>query len=368
MAKSSKGRKDALGRYEDLLRSFRKKVFQPLYFVYGTRDGLEDYLTGRLQQYLIQYALEEHERDFNLDIVYGLDSNADAVLAMCQMVPLMADRRVVIVRGFEQLKDNRLFTTYAKRPNPSAIVFLVCNGRPRLNGNPYAALKKHAQSAEFGPFRSYHSHKVSGFVSRLAKQAGCRFEEGAAQVLVDFVGVSLGKVANEFEKLRTYVGERDVITRNDIIQASGQTHEINIFELQDAVARRDHKESYRISDQLLLAASNSQGEGVRIVYILTAYFTKLWQLHGYIGKGERNSTYQLAQEINAHSKTKTSPFQINKQLKVLPAWPVTKLERAFSALLSADAELKGQSTRNPRLIMTLLINRLLFEPAVRNIH
>ena len=344
MAAARQRRKDALDAYENILRSFTKRAFKPLYLLYGT----DSFLPARLQHYLIRYALEEHERDFNLDLVYGSEADVDVVLAMCQQVPMMADRRVVIVRQLEKLKNNRRFALYAKRPNPQAVVLLCCDGKPRFNADPYRTLKAKAQCASFEPLSRY---RVPAFVERLARQSGCRLEAGVAQTLIDYTGTSLAQLSNELNKLQTYVGDREVITRDDIVQASGQTREINFFELQDALAFRKYEESHRICDQLLLSASNARAECMRIVYTLTSYFIRLWRLHGYATSGK--SPKELASELGA------PPFVIQKQRKALRHWPQPDLTRALNALLSAETELKGGSQRSPRLIMTLLLNSVL---------
>ena len=348
-----KSSKDALDLYQDLMRSFERNRFKPLYLIYGT----ESFLPGRIQRHLIRYALQEHERDFNLDVVYGGDTDADSVLAMCQLVPMMAKRRVVIVRQFEKLRNNRRFAAYAKKPNPQAVVLLRCSGKPRFNADPYRTLRHNATCAQFEPL---NRRRLPGFVSRMARQSGCQLADGAAQTLVDFAGSSLSDLANELAKLQTYVGDRQVITREDIVQASGQTREINIFELQDALAYRRYADSHRICEQLLLSASNMRAECMRIVYTLSTYFVRLWKLHGFTGA--RKSSNALAKELGAPK------FIIDMQLRALRHWPPAELTRVLNALLSAEAELKGGSQRSPRLIMTLLLNSVLIKPEARNIN
>ena len=338
-----KARKDALDLYRGLVGSFQRKQFKPLYLLYGS----ETFLPGRVQHFLIQHALEDHERDFNLDLVYGAESDANSVLALCQLVPMMAERRVVIVRGVEQLRDSRRLAHYAKNPNPGAVVLLWCNGKPRFNSDPYRTLRKKAVCAHFEPLKA---HRVPVFVNRMARQSGCRLGEGVAEALIDSVGTSLATLVNELNKLQTYVGDRESITREDVVQASGQTRDINVFELQDALAARKREESLRICDQLLVSASNAQSESIAIVYALTTYFLRLWKLHGAAGPGK--SSRVLAKEIGA-------PFWlIEKQLRALRYWPGQELIRVLGLLLSAETELKGGSQRSPRIIMTLMLNNI----------
>ena len=69
--------------YEDIASAFRQGNFKPLYFFYGD----ERFLTNELQDVLLANALAPHERDFNLDIVYGPDTDAQHVLAAVRVLP-----------------------------------------------------------------------------------------------------------------------------------------------------------------------------------------------------------------------------------------------------------------------------------------
>ncbi len=345
MARKSK--KNALQVWRDLSAEFKNKAFKPIYLVYGA----ERYLPAQLQRQLIDRALAPHERDFNLDIVYGPDTEASAVLAICHTVPMMSDRRVVIVRGFDQLKGNRKFAAYAKRPNPTAIVFLACTGNPRFNANPYRMLMQKAVCAEFAPL---YSNQVSQFIQGLAKQDQCKVNPDAARLLVEFAGTSLSVVANEFQKLRAYAGERNVITREDVLKASGQTRENNVFELQDALTASRRTDALSIADQMLLSASNERGEGLLIVAFLVSFFTKLWKMHGYAHA--RLTKYKLAGLLGI------SPGLVSRYQEAQRAYPLQALEGVFSALLSADYELKTSGGQSPRVVITLLVNRLMSAP------
>ena len=101
--------------YDDLTAAFAHKNFAPFYLLYGQ----EQFFIDRLQAQLLQHALQPHERDFNLDIVYGAEAEAKAVLNLCMSFPMMAERRVVIIRDFNKLTGNKLFQAYAENPNPS---------------------------------------------------------------------------------------------------------------------------------------------------------------------------------------------------------------------------------------------------------
>ena len=329
--------------YDEIASAFREGQFKPLYFFYGD----EPFLIEELQAILLERALAPHERDFNLDVAYGAEDAAQRVLGLCAAWPVMSERRVVIVRDFEKLKDNRLFKEYAERPNPSAVVVLVCGSKPDRSRHPYRALRQHAVVMESKPL---YGNQIPGWIRKRAENKGYRIAPEAAQMLADYTGNDLGAVAREMEKLATYAGGRETISADDIVRAAGHSRGFNVFELQKAVGERRSEDAFRIMERMLQRASSEHGESVRIVMVLNAWFMKLWKL----GACDPSMSRQAkARHIGV------SPFFLKDYLTGLRQYKAPAIRNAFSALLAADYELKGGSARSGRLVMTLMLRKIL---------
>ncbi len=329
--------------FEQIETAFRHRNFKPLYFFYGD----ETFFIDRAQELLVENALAPHERDFNLDVIYGAEAEAAQVLAQCAAYPMMAERRVVLVRDFEKLRGNALFQHYAERPNPSAIVLLACRTKPNLSAHPYRALKQHAAWAEF---KRVKQSEVAGWLTGYLRGRGYKLDPDAAAMLADTVGTDLQTAAGEADKLVVYAAPRTTITREDVLSAGGHSREFNVFELQKAVGEGAYAAAITIAEQLLQQASNPGGEALRIVSILTAYFVRLQKLAHCIHK--RMPERAMAAEVGV------SPFFLKEYLVSARRYPQPRLDGAFSALLAADYELKGGSTRSASLVMLLLLRRL----------
>ena len=330
--------------YQQLETAFQHENFEPLYFLYGE----EQFLIDELQDCFLKHALNPSERDFNLDIVYGAEAEATSVLALCAGYPVMAARRVVIVRDFEKLKGNRQFKDYAEKPNPSAVVMLICGDKPNVSAHPYRALRRHAA---WSRFKTLYDNEMPGWIKQRVEAQGYRIEPKAVRMLSNYVGTDLRSAAAEIEKLTTFAGRRGQITGEDVVRASGQTREFNVFELQEALGQGRYTDALRTADRMLQQASNASSEAIMIVAVLNAYFTKLWKLLAC--QGQRLSKQALAKRIGV------SPYFVKEYQISLRRFGPEDVEQAFSALLAADYELKGGSNRDERLIVTLLMKRLI---------
>jgi len=336
--------KDTGPSYDDLATAFRHQNFDPLYFFFGE----ETFLIGELQELLVAEALEPHQHDFNLDVVYGSEAEASEVLGLCQAFPTGAPRRVVIVREFEKLENNRQFKAYAKQPNPQAIVLLACTDKPNLSAHPYRALKEEATWSEF---QSPYDNEMPDWIQSYVQGQGYEIEPRAIQMLADYVGTDLQRAASEIEKLITFAGGRTRLTSEDVLAASGQTREFNVFELQAAIGEGRHEDAERIATRILQQASNPRSEAIMIVAVLNGYVDKLWTLQkpGALQK----SKYDLAGEIGVN------PYFVEEYKHAAQRYTRPALADAYAALLAADYELKGGASRDARLVLTLLLRRLL---------
>ncbi|MCC7503581.1 MAG: hypothetical protein IT229_13695, partial [Flavobacteriales bacterium] len=80
--------------FKKIVKDVRAKSFKPVYLLHGE----EAFFIDRVAEEIERNALEEHERDFNLTVLYGKDSDPDQVKDACLRVPMMAERQVVILR------------------------------------------------------------------------------------------------------------------------------------------------------------------------------------------------------------------------------------------------------------------------------
>jgi len=346
--------KDTGPSYDDLATAFRHQNFEPLYFFFGE----ETFLIDELQDLLIENALEPHHHDFNLDVVYGSEAESSQVIGLCQGFPAGAPKRVVIVREFEKLENNRQFKGYAQQPNPQSIVLLACATKPNLSAHPYRALK---EEAAWSQFESPYDNEMPGWIEKYVQGQGYEIEPRANQMLADYVGTDLQRAASEIEKLMTFAGDRTRLTTDDVLAASGQTREFNVFELQAALGEGRHADAERIANRILQQASNPRGESIMMVAVLNSYFDKLWALQK--PGALRQSKYELAGEIGV------SPYFVEEYKQAAQRYSRAAIADAYAALLAADYELKGGASREASLIVTLLLRRLLppnARPAVTN--
>mgnify|MGYP003341089016 FL=1 len=80
--------------FKELQKNIKAKAFSPVYLLHGE----EPYYIDKLVDLIENTAIEEHERDFNQEIIYGKEADLMGLLSILKQYPMMAERRVVIIK------------------------------------------------------------------------------------------------------------------------------------------------------------------------------------------------------------------------------------------------------------------------------
>ncbi len=342
---ASAKRKSALTQFNELAKAFRKKEFEPLYLWYGD----ESYFIDELQKLAVKHALDDDFRDFNYDLLYGDEIAAGSALAICMTFPTMDKRRLVIVRRFDRMKEKRLWAAYAKRFNPQATVLLISQRRPDFRSEPFKSLRAAGKATEFAPLTRW---EIPRFIRSRLRDAGRTIEKDAVECLADYVGASLRFITGELDKLQLFAGDRAHLTKDDVVLAIGQSREVNAWELRDAMVKGRLADAERLATRCLDRSVNPAGEAIRIVAMLGTYFTKVWQVKSLLGKKRQSSYGAIKQVIKGHD------FMVRQYMDVARLYSSAGVREVFGALTAADCELKGESPRDTRLILTLMMHRI----------
>lgn len=227
--------------YEEIVRDVRAGNFKPIYYLMGD----EDYFIDRLSQMIVDKALREDERDFNLDILYGGETSANQVIQFAQGLPMMAERRVVLLREAQQMDDREQLAAYAQHCNPTTIL-VICHKHGKLDARKQLAQELKKIGVLFESKRLYDS-QLPGFVSSYLKASKTEIEPAASQMLCEFVGSDLSRLSSEMDKLLLAMpmGESR-ITASLVEEQTGMSKDFNTFELQNALVVRDVVKANRI--------------------------------------------------------------------------------------------------------------------------
>ena len=132
----------------DPLATLREGEPGPLYFLYGK----ERYLVDRAVDLLRARVLDPRTRDFNYELFYGKEAGASRIAQAARTLPMMAKRRLILVRDADEMKADELggLVSYVSDPAPeTCLVFVGEKADQRLKF--FSAFKKHGELVKLEP-------------------------------------------------------------------------------------------------------------------------------------------------------------------------------------------------------------------------
>ncbi len=226
--------------YEEIVRQVRAGDFKPVYYLMGD----EPYYIDRVSDYIVEQALKEEERDFNLTILYGPQTTGEEVVNAAKRYPMMAERQVVVVREAQSLEHREMLSYYVQKPLASTVL-IICHKNGTLDRRTNLAKEVQKAGIIFESNKLY-DRELPTFATSYVRRKGSEIAPDACMILCEHVGADLNRLAGELDKLIVAVGEGKRIDAQAIQDNIGISKEYNSFELVAALSMRDVVKSNRI--------------------------------------------------------------------------------------------------------------------------
>jgi DNA polymerase-3 subunit delta len=237
-----------------LFNAIEKRAFDPAYHFVGD----DDFRKHEALQLLVGAAVDPATRDFNYEARRGSEISGETLGSILSTPPMLAERRVVVVRDAGSLKKDAKSAVeeYLRRPSSDVVLVLVQPSGEKPD-------------PKFGPatlvlFEPISGPQLSRWIAMRAEHQGTKITAGAAELLQSSIGNDLPQLNIEIEKLATYTSGAE-IDEAAVAAIVGVRREESLTALLDAVGGRDAAAALRILPGLLEQPKSS---GVFIVMAL----------------------------------------------------------------------------------------------------
>lgn len=225
--------------YEEIVKSVKAGSFSSVYCLMGE----EPYYIDRLETVITEKVMPEVNRDFDMELLYGSDVDAARVADSCRQFPMLGERRLVVVREFQQMRGSQdVLAAYCKNPSPSTVL-VICNKNGNLDKRKALHKAIDACGVVFESKRVYES-SMPAFIQRYLKAAGKDIEPKAAQMLVEHVGTDLMRMSGELDKLLIAMPQgENRVTALLVEGQTGMSKDFNNFELISALSKKQKSQA-----------------------------------------------------------------------------------------------------------------------------
>jgi len=307
-----------------IVSDIKKGNIQPIYFLMGD----EPYYIDKISDYIEATILDEAEKGFNQQVMYGRDASIEDIVAAAKRYPMMAERQVLIVKEAQDLSRSiEKLVSYAENPQPTTV--LVFNYKYKKLDKRKKLYKVIAKSGLIYESKKLYDNQVADWIRRVLSGKKYQIEPKAAQMLVEFLGTDLSKIANELDKLMLILPKETIINDKHIEENIGISKDFNNFELQKAIGSKNIVKANRIINYFVENPKNNPT--VMTISLLNTFFTKLLLFHGLQDKSKAAVSKSLGVGF----------YFIDDYFLAARNYPMRKVAQVIALLRDSDVKSKG---------------------------
>jgi len=320
----------------DIIPGIQKGNLLPIYYLFG-----EDY-------FLLQSTLKTIESaavplitsDFDKETFYGDSRTLSEALDFASAFPFGSEKKLIIFRQFEKVKDKKLLKDYSNSPIDFTILVFLHDGQiSNLESEPFKSLSKNNFIFEAKELKGRNLLK---WLIKHVETKKKNISEENAQLLIDISGESRSMLEGQLEKIITFMNDENEITFNQINALSTKLKQYTIFDLQNAIGKKQKDKAFEIGFNLL----DGGNDLIFIVSMLTRYFIGISRI-GELSKMNM-PVAQAARIVGTHQ------FYYKDYQQTRAVYSDSDLANVFRALLKADLSIKTTSIDQKNIITILL--------------
>ena len=317
---------------ELIFKNIKNKEFLPIYFFHGEEAYYIDIAVKALENDV----LTEDEKAFNQTVVYGKDTNYNEILALAKQYPMMGDKQLIIVKEAQDLKLNEeetsLLEKYVENPVESTIlVFAHKHKKVDSRKKVFKTLDKAKMLFHSEPVKDYNLAK---WIDDEAKNLQIKLAPGISQLLADYLGNDLSRIANELNKMKLVLKDGEVLDGKLVETHIGISKEFNVFELQKALGKKDANTAFKIA--YYMGKNPKTNPIVMTIGNLYNFFSNVVLYHTV----SHQSPPTIASELGIN------PYFVKDYAEAARLYPLKFATRIISVLREIDLKSKGLGAVN----------------------
>jgi len=324
----------------EVIPGIKKGNFNPVYYFFGEDSYSLSNVLHKLEESFKPFL----SSDFDKETIYAENRTLSEILGAAASFPFGSEKKIMIVREAEKIKDKKALKDYALSPAEFTVLAFFHNGAiTNLSTEPFKTLSANNFLFEA---KELKGRNLIVWLINEAEEKGKTLSDENAQVLVDIVGENRSMLEDQLEKICIFLTQKKEITIEAIQQVSSELKQFNIFDLQNAIGLKEKAKALSVANNLV----DNGSEPTFIITMLTRYFTGLAKVTELRSKNIPDR--DAARVVGTH------PYFYPGYVRARSIFSDKKLVEVFRSLLKADVSVKTTSS-DDKTIITILIAEIL---------
>ena len=300
----------------------------------GKEKLLKDQIIDEIKQ---TYVKNKFSEDFNFNVFYGNDVSLNQILDIANTLPVMSDKRVIVVHDFDSVPKYKTILEFYQNPSDTTVLILISN-----NEQYYYAFDKSFQKkfktlyGKLGELKIFYKMKdsdIKTWIREEFRSKGKKVGFDVSEYLFSIVGSNLYDLKNEIGKIDTFLGSKENVSIDDIRSIVSHNFSSSIDTLLEALSEKDIKKSleffniyYQKKEPLLLLAGALHKFFKKLVHAKYLIITE-----GY----DTNQIFNMKKEFGLYY------FNRSRFFKALNSYSFEELTDILASFFTLDSMLKS---------------------------
>jgi len=244
----------ALRAFEKHLESAAPNRYSDIYFIIG-KEGFERKVAADM---VVSHILKEQKNPSLGLLTFESDRlSTEELMNELNTLPFFSEKRVVLIQDAEKLNKETTsqLELYFQKPNPT-ICLIISASAIHQGTNFYKKGEKAGIVLDYVEQKPWEKEQsIIPWIESTVACEGKKIDANTSRFLIKLLGTQQSTLHSELQKLICYVGSRPEITMQDISKLTSGVNVETIWQLGEAIFRKDSAASLRICKALLQEGS-----------------------------------------------------------------------------------------------------------------
>lgn len=325
--------------YKDLNKAIKNKSLSPIYLF----TGPEHYIGHMMEKTLLSSVVPLGLEPLNSTTYNEKNMDVSELLSTCETLPLMSEKRLVVVREEAQIEkitnktDLHKLISYLESPNTTTVLVIYLEA-PDKRKKLYKTIQKKGQIIQYDKLE----HKdLENWLGRRLKLGNKKISKTALETFIlrsrylTNENKNMEMVDHDLNKIMDYIGDRNEITKEDILLIMPESIEDGIYKMVDYAMAGEKGKALSMLNQFYLEGESPFG----VFNLLLRQIRQFLMVKVYSSRG-------LPSKAVA-SEMKLPPFVVNKILKIGKKYEIKPLWNLMIIGADLDTQMKkGEIDQN----------------------
>jgi DNA polymerase III subunit delta len=313
--------------FPELLKQLHNRKYPPILLLHGE----EGFFMDKITHWIENEAIPEEQKGFNQTVMYGRDVDAVTIVNAARRFPMMAERQLVLIKEAQGLSDKEYEKLQSYFEKPLGSTFLVLAFKSKVLDKRKKSYKIADEKGLVFLSEKVKDYQLAKWIEVFIQEQGFKVTSETAAIMAEYLGNNLSRIASEVEKLAINLEPGAAITVELIEKYIGISRDYNVFELQNAIGRKDTFKAFQIVNYFAESPKASNFSMPVCIGSLYSFFSRIYNYH--YQKGASQQQMAAALGVNPYFLKDYDTYARNFSL------PRTK--KSIGILLEYDLKSKG---------------------------